>query len=253
MRIEQQPAYVLHARPYRETSLLLECLSREHGRLGVVARGVRGERARLRRAQLEPFQALSMDLLLRGEMATLTSVETVGISTRLNGDAGLAGLYLNELVVRLTGRQDPSPALFDAYALTLQRLASEPSLAWTLRRFERDLLESTGYGLQLQYDSVSGDSLEAGASYRYEVEQGAIRCADNSPHAIRGSDLLALEEDRMPDAAGLKSLRDMVRQVIRFHLGGGELRAWRVLTMAVTRRQPSAPLVGDPSVADPND
>src|SRR3546814_18964261 len=65
MRIDQQPSYVLHARPYRETSLLLECLTREHGRLGVVARGVRGERARLRRAQLETFQSLTMASLER--------------------------------------------------------------------------------------------------------------------------------------------------------------------------------------------
>ena len=238
MRIEQQPAYVLHARPYRETSLLLECLSREHGRLGVVARGVRGERARLRRAQLEPFQPLSMDLLLRGEMATLTAVEGIGTPTRLSGDVGLAGLYLNELVVRLTARQDPSPPLFDAYALTLQRLAAGDPLAWTLRRFERDLLEAIGYGLQLQHEASSGEPLDAQTSYRYEVEQGATPCAANHPNAIRGSDLLALEADQMPDARGLKALRDMVREVIRFHLGGGELRAWRVLAMAVSRRRP---------------
>ena len=120
MRIEQHPAFVLHARPYRETSLLLECLTREHGRLGVVARGV------------------------RGELATLTAVETVGTPSRLSGDRGLAGLYLNELVVRLTGRQDPSPGLFDAYTQTLTRLGSAESLAWSLRRFERDLLRSIG-------------------------------------------------------------------------------------------------------------
>ena len=83
MRIEQQPAYVLHSRPYRETSLLLECLTRDHGRLGVIARGVRGERSRTRRAQLEPFQSMAMDLLLRGEMATLTAVEPVGTPMRL--------------------------------------------------------------------------------------------------------------------------------------------------------------------------
>lgn len=237
MRIEQQPTYVLHARAYRETSLLLECLTREHGRLGVVARGVRGERARLRRAQLEPFQPLTMDLLLRGEMATLTAVEAVGTSTRLPGDAGLAGLYLNELVVRLTGRQDPYPRLFDAYARTLARLAAGESLAWSLRRFERDLLEAIGYGLQLQHEADSGEPLEAEASYRYLVEQGVVRCTANHPHALRGSDLLALGQDRMPDNSGLKSLRDMMREVIRFHLGGSELRAWRVLAMAVSGRQ----------------
>ncbi len=237
MRIEQQPAYVLHARPYRETSLLLECLTREHGRLGVVARGVRGERARLRRAQLEPFQPLAMDLLLRGEMATLTAVESVGAPARLPGDVGLAGLYLNELVVRLTGRQDPHPRLFDAYALALTRLVAGESLAWSLRRFERDLLDAIGYGLQLQHDSDTGEPLEPEAFYRYLVEQGAVRCDAGSPHALRGGDLLALGQDRMPDNRGLKSLRDMMREVIRFHLGGGELRAWRVLAMAVSGRQ----------------
>jgi DNA repair protein RecO (recombination protein O) len=236
MRLEQQPAYVLHARPYRETSLLLECLTREHGRLGVVARGVRGERARLRRAQLEPFQPLAMDLLLRGEMATLTAIEAVGTPQRLPGDAGLAGLYLNELVVRLTERQDPFPLLFDTYAQTLTQLAAGESLAWSLRRFERDLLEAIGYGLQLQYDSATGEAQAPEASYRYLVEQGAVRCAPGSAHALRGSDLLALEQDEMPDNVGLKALRDMMREVIRFHLGGGELRAWRVLAMAVSRQ-----------------
>ncbi|MEO8997737.1 MAG: DNA repair protein RecO [Rhodanobacter sp.] len=236
MRLEQQPAYVLHARPYRETSLLLECLTREHGRLGVVARGVRGERARLRRAQLEPFQPLALDLLLRGEMATLTAIETVGTPRRLSGDAGLAGLYLNELVVRLTGRQDPLPLLFDAYAQTLVRLTADESLAWSLRRFERDLLEAIGYGLQLQHESDTGEALVPEASYRYRVEQGAVRCAARSAYALRGSDLLALEQDEMPDNVGLKALRDMMREVIRFHLGGGELRAWRVLAMAVSRQ-----------------
>lgn len=235
MRLEQQPAYVLHSRPYRETSLLLECLTRDQGRLGVVARGVRGERARLKRAQLEPFQPLALDLLMRGELATLTAVETIGAPLRLQGDAGLSGLYLNELVVRLTERQDPFPRVFDAYAQTLQRMAGGESLAWSLRRFERDLLEAIGYGLQLQFEADSGEPLEPDAHYRYAVETGAVRCAAGSARALRGSDLLALEQDRMPDNAGLKSLRDLVREVIRFHLGGGELRAWRVLSMAISR------------------
>jgi DNA repair protein RecO (recombination protein O) len=236
MRIEQQPAYVLHSRPYRETSLLLECLTREHGRLGVVARGVRGERSRLRRAQLEPFQPLALGLLLRGEMATLTDVDMVGNLARLPGDAALAGLYLNELVVRLTGRQDPLPHLFDAYARTLERLSAGESLAWSLRRFERDLLEWLGYGLQLNYTSDSDDPLEPDAHYLYLVEQGTQRCAAGTAGALRGDDLLALAQDRMPDQAGLRALRGLMREVIRFHLGGVELRAWRVLGRAMSRR-----------------
>jgi len=236
MRIEQQPAYVLHARAYRETSLLLECLTRDHGRVGVVARGVRGERARLRRAELEPFQGLRMDLLMRGELATLTALEAAGTSLSITGDTALAGLYLNELVVRMTGRNDPSPPLFAAYARTLVRLSGAEPLAWTLRRFERDLLDAIGYALPLQFDAQTGEPLEPGASYRYHVGEGALRCVAGSNQALLGSDLLALSGDRPPDNRGLLALRDMMRAVIRFHLGGGELRSWRVLAMTGSRR-----------------
>ncbi len=200
MRIEQQPVYVLHSRPYRETSLLLECLTRDHGRVGVVARGVRREKARLQRAQLEPFQLLATDLVLRGELATLQGAEGVGAPLRLVGDAGLAGLYLNELVVRLTGRQDPQPELFAAYAKTLPRLATGEPLAWSLRRFERDLLEAIGYGLQLTFEAESGEPVDPDHWYRYTVEQGPSPCRSGTPHALRGADLLALAEDRMPEA-----------------------------------------------------
>ena len=235
MQLDQQPAYVLHARPYRETSLLLECLTREHGRLGVVARGVRRERARLQRAQLEPFQPLALDMLLRGELATLRGAEPTGLPFRLTGDAGLAGLYLNELVVRLTGRQDPQPDLFAAYARTLLRLADAGTLAWQLRRFERDLLAAIGYALQLETEADSGEPLAPAGWYRYQVEHGAVPYAEGAPRAIRGSDLLALAADQQPDVAGLAALRSLMREIIRFHLGGGELHAWRVLAAAMSR------------------
>lgn len=236
MRIEQQPAYVLHSRPYRETSMLLECLTRDHGRIGVIARGVRREKARLQRAQLEPFQLLSLDVMQRGELGSLLAAENVGAPCRLTGDAGLAGLYLNELTVRLTGRQDPLPDVFDAYARTLPRLAAGEPLAWTLRRFERDLLEAVGYGLQLEFEAESGEMLEPSQLYRYAVEQGPSPCRPGTAHALRGADLIALAQDTAPDAAGLSALRAMMREVIRFHLGGGELRAWHVLGSAMTRR-----------------
>jgi len=232
MRLDQQPAYVLHARPYRETSLLLECLSRDHGRLGVVARGVRSERGRLQRSLLEPFQPLALDLLLRGELATLRGVDATATAPRLRGNPALAGLYINELVVRLTGRQDPHPDLFEAYARTLVRLGGGEPAGWTLRRFERDLLEALGYALQLAFEGGDGAPVEPEGAYRYDVEQGPLPVPRGHPRCLRGADLLALAQDRPPDAAGLAALRGMMREVIRFHLGGAELRAWRVLAMA---------------------
>lgn len=238
MLLDQQPTYILHARPYRETSLLLECLTRDLGRIGMVARGVRSEKgkARLQRALLEPFQPLATDLQLRGELATMRGVEAAGAPLRLTGDANLAGLYLNELVVRLTGRQDPLPDLYDAYALALPRLASEP-LAWSLRRFERDLLETLGYGLQLEFEGESGEPVDTARFYRYQVELGPMPCLPNAPTALRGGDLLALAQDRAPDTAGLAALRGMMREVIRFYLNGGELRAWHVFSGMGTRER----------------
>ncbi|PWK93043.1 DNA repair protein RecO [Fulvimonas soli] len=234
MRIEQQPAYVLHARPYRETSLLLECLSRDHGRLGVVARGVRRARARTSRAQLEPFRPLLLDLLLKGELATLAAAEDAGLPARLHGDAGLAGLYLNELVVRFTSRQDPHPALFDAYARTLARLAADEAPGWPLRRFERDLLEAVGYGLQLDAEAGSGLPLAADGWYVYQVEHGPVRCPPGRAHALRGADLLAFAQDRRPAPEADLALRAMMREAIRHHLGG-EPRTWQMLA-AMARR-----------------
>lgn len=236
MRIEQQPAYVLHSRPYRETSLLLELLTREHGRLGVVARGVRGERARLRRAMLEPFECLAVGLLRRGELATLTAVELPAAPMPIARKAVLAGLYLNELIVRLTARDDPLPTAFDAYARTLRRLSAGEPLAWTLRRFERDLLQALGYGLPLQHEAHGGEALDPAKLYRFTVGEGALPCRDADGEALRGSDLLALAADRMPDDQGLLALRRLMRQVIRFHLGGAELRSWHVLAMTGSRR-----------------
>lgn len=236
MRIEQQPAFVLHSRPYRETSLLLELLTRDHGRLGVVARGVRGERARLRRALLEPFESVVVGLMRRGELATLTAIERTAASTPLAGQAVLAGLYLNELVVRLTARDDPLPVLYEAYARTVGRLSAGEPTAWTLRRFERDLLQAIGYALPLQHEVGNGEALDPAGHYRYGLGEGLWPCAPSDPEALRGRDLLALAADRMPDAEAAPALRKLMRQVIRFHLGGAELRSWHVLAMAGSRR-----------------
>lgn len=237
MRLDQLPAFVLHARPYRETSLLLECLTRDYGRVGVVARGVRGGRGRIQRTHLEPFQPLLLDLMMRGELATLRGVEPAGAVNRLAGEVLLSGLYANELVVRLCERQDPHPELFDTYARTLQRLTAGESVPWTLRRFERDLLAAVGYALVLDVEADTGEALDPDADYRYVPEQGACRAQRMEP-ALRGADLLALAADTMPGAAGLAALRRMMREVLGFHLGGAELRAWRLL--AALRREPQS-------------
>jgi DNA repair protein RecO (recombination protein O) len=225
MRIEQQPGFVLHARAWRETSMLVEAFTREHGRVGLVARGVRSARSRFPRASLQPLQPLLLSWNARGELGTLTGAEQTGTRWTLSGDALLAGMYVNELVLRLSSRNDAHQAAFAAYTECLARLAEQPDIAWTLRRFERDFLADLGYGLMLTH-AADGAPIDAAGIYAYVVDTGPVVWHEESGLArIGGGALLALDRDEMPTAAELVELRRLMRSVIR-DLLGGELNAW---------------------------
>ena len=232
MRVASQPAYVLHARAWRETSLLLEVFSRDHGRVGLVARGVRAARARLSRSALEPLQELRVDWSGRGDLQTLTAVESAGRVHALRGDRLLSALYVNELLVRLTARDDPHPGLFERYRGLLEELVATPSLAWCLRRFERDLLAAAGYALQLESTADGSAPVEPARDYDYLPEQGPVAATGSARDGvrIRGSALLALAIDAVPPAAeDLAALRRLMRVLIGAHVGQRGLQSWRVL------------------------
>ncbi|UXI69666.1 DNA repair protein RecO [Tahibacter amnicola] len=239
MRIDDQPGWILHARPYRETSVLLECLSREFGRVGLVARGVRKDKPRQPRALLQAFAPVSFSWAGQGELATLVGVDARGQPPVLQGEALMCGMYVNELVIRLVQRQDPLPDLFDCYESTLYRLAQPLSRPWTLRRFERDLLSEIGYGVAAE-EADTGDELDAEADYAYVPEHGAVRWA-NQPDALRlrGSALLALIEDSEPHPRDLATLRLLMRALISHQLGGASLRSWSLLAPPSRQDSPS--------------
>ncbi|MGA8277583.1 MAG: DNA repair protein RecO [Rhodanobacteraceae bacterium] len=240
-RVDQQPGYVLHARAYRETSLLLEILSRDHGRVGLVARGVRREGSRRPRGSLQPLQPLLVAWHMRGELGTLTGIESVAAPFVLGGDALLAGMYLNELVLRLTARNDAHVAAFDAYADCLARLAEGAPIDWSLRRFERDLFADLGYALALTHAADTGLGVEPGMNYAYDPEAGPLTWRDQ-PGAlcISGRALLALHDDAMPERQSLGQLRRLMRTVIRHQLAGGMLNAWSMHLPGSVATRPEA-------------
>lgn len=239
MRITQQPAYVLHARAWRETSLLLEVFTRDFGRIALVARGVRGARARLPRSSLEPMQALRLDWSGRGEMPTLAAVEPVGPPRAFRGEALLSAMYVNELLVRLTARNDAHPLLFERYGQLLDELSDAWSPAWSLRCFERDLLAAIGYALQLDVAADTGQPIEADASYDYLPEGGAVAAADHPGSIrVRGSALLALASGERPDARDMAALRRLMRNLIGHQVGSRGLQSWRVLAEGFVSDRP---------------
>lgn len=248
MRLSNEPAFVLHARPWRETSLLVEVLSANHGRLGLVARGVQGPKRQVLRAALQPLQSIRFDAVQVGELARLNSAEAIDVAPRLGGEAMLAGFYLNELTLRLAPRQDPAPDLYDAYAVARARIGAGESLGWTLRRYERDLLDALGFGFDWRRDG-EGTPIDPAARYRLDPEQGPSRLLSDRGHGDRssaatGRALLLLADDRMPDPDDLQGLRRCIRGVLAFHLGARGLKSWEMLAelgRVAPRREPAAP------------
>lgn len=233
IRYVQENAFVLHARPWRETSLLLELLTAQHGRIGLLARGVTGPRRQLLRAALQPLQWIRFDAVQRGELAQLANAEAVDAAPRLVGDAALAAFYLNELTLRLAPRHDPQPDIFAAFARARERLRAGEPLAWTLRRYERDLLASLGLGFDWRVDG-DGAPIDPAARYRLDPEHGPRRLlsdrgAGDRSDAPTGHALLSLAADEVPASGDLATLRRAMRRVLEHHLGPRGLTSWQML------------------------
>lgn len=240
MRIEDEPAFVLHARPWRETSLLVELLTEQYGRIGVLARGVSSPRSQALRAALQPLQWIRLTAVQRGELAQLRGADALDAAPRLTGEAMLAGFYISELVMRLAPRQDPLPELFEHYGQVRERLRAGAPLAWTLRRFERDLLEDLGFGFDLVHGS-DGEPIDPAARYELDPLEGPRRLLsergmDPRRGTATGSALLALGQDVQPGADDLASLRRSMRAVLLHHLGGRGLKSWEMLEDLARRR-----------------
>lgn len=222
-----EPAFILHQRPYRDTSALLEVFSRAQGRVGLIARGARGPRAQ-QRGLLQPFQPLLLSWGGRGELGSLQQVEANGVLQRLPGAVMYSGFYLNELLMRLLQRHDPHPELFEAYADTLVHLPVATERA--LRLFEKQLLDSLGYGLLLDQDALSGEPIDPAALYRYELETGPVAVAGSLVRGlcVRGSSLLSLAADDLRDAQSLGDCKRLMRAALGLYLGERELKTREV-------------------------
>ena len=172
-RAEHEPGFVLHAYPYKETSLIVEAFTRNFGRVGLLARGARRPRSAMRGVLLA-FHPLHLTWSTSAELGTLMSAEWGGGQASLSGIGLMCGFYINELLLRLLPRDDPHEALFDAYAKALGRLAAGDAQASILRGFERRMLAELGYAPVLDRDAANGAQIDAAKHYAYEAERGPV-------------------------------------------------------------------------------
>jgi len=223
-----QEAFVLHTYPYRETSLLVEVLTRAAGRLSLVARAARRPRSPTR-GVLMAFQPLSLSWFGKGELKTLAQVEWVGGQALLRGEALLCGFYLNELLVRLLAREDPHEELFDRYRDALKRLSQADASAPILRAFEKALLKELGYAMLLDREAASGRTIDPGALYTYDPERGPVELNGRwAELQVAGSTLLDLARNDFTDPRTLAQSKALMRTLINHRLEFQPLNSRRV-------------------------
>lgn len=228
-RINDQPGFVLHNYPYKETSLIVEVFTREHGRIPLIAKGAKRPHSRLR-GVLQTFQPLSLGWTGKSEVRTLTAAEWVGGLLPLEKSALLSGFYLNELLIKLLARDDPHPALFDHYVSTLNQLAHDEPAPIVLRKFELSLLKETGVVGDLTLCADTHEQVVPDQIYVVDPERGArpVHPSDSSPW-VSGKTLLDMEREDYRDSITQMQSKFLMRFMLAHHLGGVPLNTRQIL------------------------
>ncbi len=221
-RIDHQPAFLLSATPWRETSLLAELYSRDYGRVAVVARSARKRQSELR-GVLVPFVPVSVSWYGKEELKTLHRAEWLGGWPQPQNRALFSGLYANELVARLTAREDPHPEIYAALFDVMRSIATEEAHAAALRCFEWALLHHSGLAPDLRRDA-GGAAVVAERQYFVQPEYPlapAGQSADNTGITVSGAALLALHSGSLQEHAHLQEILRLNRLLLDFRLPEG--------------------------------
>ena len=237
MRIPLNPCYILHKRNYLETSLLLDVFSRNHGRVGLVAKGAKRKRS-IAPGVLQPYRRLLISWSGKGELYPLTGIDPATPAATLTSAQVMSGFYLNELILRLLHKHESHADLFDAYEESLLDLGNGCTEQHILRIFEKRLLQSLGYGLILDHEALTGRSIDRDRVYYYQFDQGPLSSKPDSPDHIKlsGHTLQALRDECLEDEISLREAKLLMRTILLRHLGGKPL-ASRELYKAYLRNR----------------
>ncbi len=232
VRVLDEPAFVLHSIPYKETSLILDVFTRSYGRMALIAKGAKRPHSVLRPV-LQRFQPLAISWSGKSELKTMTKAEWLGGVPPLIGDALLCGFYLNELLVKFIAREDPHESLYDAYAQTIALLGQDPTdLEPILRPFELTLFKETGFAAALDYCADTQGAPEQGQQYVYQPERGIrVWHPDDPAHwpIMDGEHLLAMAQNDYADPKTLSQSKSLIRFLLACHLPDHDMMTRQIL------------------------
>jgi len=217
-QVSNSPAFILHSRPYKETSALLDIFSPQEGRIRVVLRRARTAFGGI----AQPFILLDIELRGRSELKTLSRLESLAPPLRLSGERLFSALYLNELLMRLLPQADAQPLLFQQYQQSLTLLAENAPLEPVLRHFEWQLLNELGYGFALDQERC-GRPLQA-EHYYVLHQEGGLQRSDNTDNShFAGHSLLALARGEWNASGALPTAKRLMRKALAAQLGARPL------------------------------
>jgi len=253
-KIELQPAYVLHTREYRDTSLLVDFLTLDHGLIRAVARGVRGGKSH-KRALLQPLQPLLVSVSGRSELLTMGALESAAPVFQLHGERLFSVLYLNEVLCRLLQPGQCHPEIYRLYQSTLISLLNHSIIECSLRRFEYELLLELGYCPDLSMDAGSGEPIYAHHDYFFDPATGLTLCKERTEstqaHRFSGQQLLDIkslltgDQPQYQNKQILSATKRFMRQALRPLLGNKPLTSRQLFVSAYSPSVISLPQVGD--------
>ncbi|VAW81110.1 DNA recombination and repair protein RecO [hydrothermal vent metagenome] len=228
-----QSGWILSTRAYRDTSVIADCFSLNYGRVSMIAKGAKQSRSRYR-GLLQPFYGIQLSWIEgNSDLFTLIDIEELPqVTVPLAGTALYCGFYINELMTRLLHLHDPHPRLYGVYSHTLQQLMNcdDSTIKHILRIFEKRMLQSIGYALVLNYDTESGEAIQADSLYHYIPEVGPVACRkSDAGFKLHGSTLLALDSEQQMDANGENEGRHLLRFMLKYYLGEKPLKSRELL------------------------
>ena len=223
--VSLQPAFILQQRKFKETSLIIDALTRDFGRVSLLAKGVRKSRSKSS-GLLQPFIPLMISYFGKTELKTLTNVEILQPFTQLQGLALYCGFYVNELVGCFLHQYDPHPEVYSHYDVCLSSLSDSSNIEAALRHFELNLMDAVGYGLQLEYDFSTEKPVEPLTKYHFNVEQGPVEATDGF---FSGKTLQAMKSREFTDPQVLIEAKILMKSVINIYLQGKQLKSRAII------------------------
>jgi DNA repair protein RecO (recombination protein O) len=228
-RIVLEPSYLLHTRSYRDTSVIAHVITQHYGQVTGVVRGVRSSKSK-RKGVLQPFCPLVLSWTGRGDLVSITGVESAGRSILLSGNRMICGLYVNELSKRLLPVWQGHESIFGAYIRAIT-LLEDPRhhVQVALRQFERQLLEALGYGVDFKHEAKAHQPIVADGFYCYQHGEGFLGAEASHPHAFSGAALLAIAEDDYKDVLVCQQAKRLMRTLLAPLLGNKPLMTRELL------------------------